>query len=162
MRTKNLTTAALLTALCVVFISLSCVLPAGSWVMLVAAAMIPALAVIRCGLGWAALCYAAAAALTLLLFPGRLKGLLFVCVLGHYGVFKSLIERIRKLPLEWALKLLLFNAAAVLCWVVYVKLFAYGLTTPAAWVILLANCIFVIYDLGFTAVIGWYLKRFPG
>jgi len=54
------------------------------------------------------------------------------------------------------------NAAAVLCWVVYVKLFAYGLTTPAAWVILLANCIFVIYDLGFTAVIGWYLKRFPG
>ena len=162
MKTKHLTTAALLTALCVVFISLSCVLPAGSWVLLVAAAMVPAMVVLRCGMGWGALCYLAAAVLTLLLFPGRFKGLLFVCVLGHYGILKALIERLRKLPLEWICKLILFNATAALCWIAYAKLFAYGLTAPAAWIILLANCIFVIYDMGFTAMIGWYLRRFPG
>lgn len=162
MKTRKLTTAALLTALCVVLISLSCLLPAGSWVMLVAAAMIPAVAVLRCGLGWGALCYAAAAVLTLLLFPGRLRGLLFVLVLGHYGVLKALIERLRKLPLEWVCKLILFNGTLALCWWIYVTVFDPTQGLPLTWAWLAANVIFVIYDLGFTAMIGWYLRRFPG
>ena len=161
MKTKKLTTAALLTALCVVFVSLSCLLPAGSWVMLAAASMIPAVVVLRCGLGWAALCYAAAALLTLLLFPGRLKGLLFVLVLGHYGLLKSLIERLRKLPLEWVCKLLLFNGTLALCWWLYSTVFAAGLSQPPLWMLLLANGVFVLYDLGYSAMIGWFVRRFP-
>lgn len=163
-RTQKLTTAALLTALCVVLMAAACVLPAGSLAALIVASMMPVAAVIRCGLGWGALCYAATAALVLLLFPGRLKGLCFVMVLGHYGVVKSLIERLRRLPLEWLCKLLAFNGTLALCWRTYTALFAsqlvLPLALPLAWA--LGNAAFVFYDLGLTVAIGWFRRRFPG
>ena len=138
--------------------------PAGSVLLMVAASMIPAVTVLRCGLGWGVLCYGAAALLTLLLFHGRLKSLLFVVVLGHYGVSKSLIERLHRLPLEWTCKLLLLNAALALCWWLYTAVLAQPLPLlHPLWVVwLLANVVFVLYDLGFTAMIGWFLRRFPG
>ncbi len=163
MRTKKLTTAALLTALCMVLLALACSLPAGAWVMLAAASLIPAAAVLRCGLGWGALCYAAAAALALLLFPGRLKGLLFVLVLGHYGILKALIERLNRIPLEWLCKLAVFNLTLALCWWLYTAVFAASVTLPVALPLLwlAANLVFVLYDLGFTAMVGWFLRRIP-
>lgn len=161
-RTNKLTTAALLTALCVALLAGSNLSPVGAWVMFAAAAMLPAAAVLQCGLGWGALCYAAAAALSLLLFPLRVKTLLFVLVLGHYGLSKCLIERLRCLPLEWACKLALFNGTLALCYLAATRLAGptIGLPLWAGW--LLANGVFAAYDLGFTVAIGWYQTRLMG
>lgn len=161
-RTKKLTTAALLAALCAVLLAAANLSPAGAWVMFAAAAMLPAAAVLHCGLGWGALCYAAAAALSLLLFPLRVKTLLFVLVLGHYGLCKSLIERLRCLPLEWLCKLAVFNGTLALCYFAATRLcgITVGLPLWAGW--LLANGVFAAYDLGFSAAIGWYQSRLMG
>lgn len=163
-KTGKLTTAAMLTALCMVCMTGACLLPFGSLVLLVVAAFVPVAAVLRCGLGWGALCYAASAVLTLLLFPGRLKGLLFVVLLGHYGVSKSLIERLRNLPLEWVCKLLLCSAALALGWWLYTSVFAQNLSLPySLWLIWgAATVAFVIFDLGLTTAIGWFQRRFSG
>lgn len=162
-QTRKLTTAALLTALTVGLMSIASLMPSGSIVLLVAASMLPAVVVLRCGLRWGMLCYVATALLLLLLFPGRLKALLFVVVLGHYGVSKAIIERLRRLPQEWICKLALFNGTLALCWWL-VNMLTIQVALPLQlWLLwLLANGVFVLYDLGYTAMIAWYQRRFSG
>lgn len=160
MRTRKLSTTALLAALCIVFVALACTLPTGAWTMLIAASLVPAVAVLRCGLGWGTLCYAVAGGLALLLFPGQLKALLFVLILGYYGILKALMERLQRLWLEWICKLAWFNLALLLCWRVYTGLFAVEWSGTGG-ILIAANIVFVIYDLGYTVAIGWFLRRFP-
>ena len=159
-RTRKLALAAMLAAMCAALALGGCLMPTGGFALLVAASMVPAAAVLRCGTGWGALCYAAAAGLVLLLAPGQPRAWLFVLALGHYGVTKSLIERLRRLPLEWLCKLLLCNGLLAVLWRLSAASLTLSLPVWALW--LLGNGCFVLYDLGFTVMIGWFQRRFPG
>ncbi len=162
MKTRKLTFCAILSALSVVLLYLGSILPTGRLALVAVAALLPAAAVVQCGLVWGAAVYAVSAALSLLLLPAKGCAVLYALVLGHYGVLKSLIERIGKLPLEWICKVALF--AALLSALFFA--FRWALVLPERFaalalpVLLVGGvAVYVVYDLLFTRLIGLYLTR---
>ena len=154
---------AILSALALILVYFGSMAPTGSWGIVAAAGLLPAAAVISVSLTAGFLCWAAAAVLAFLLAPDKLCALLFGVLFGLYPMVKSLIERLRKKPLEYVLKLAFFNAAFT---VVYLTMAgAVTASLPRAlggsvWVLYgLANVVFLLYDYGFSRLIGLYIAR---
>ena len=96
---------------------------------------------------------------------GQMAGtaLLFLVFLGVYPVAKGGIESLRRLPLEWALKLIFFNLALTLCWFLFRELLW---PEPPAWVAGglpvvygAGNLVFIIYDIGLSRLVGMLRAR---
>lgn len=154
---------AILGALAVVLVYLACVAPTGQWGIVAAAGLLPAAAVISVSLKAGFLCWAGASVLALLLAPDKFCALLFAVLFGLYPMVKSLTERPRKKPLEYAGKLAFFNAAFT---ALFLTMSAAVLgSLPGAlggsvWVLYLAaNVVFLLYDFGFSRLIGFYIAR---
>lgn len=153
----------MLTAVSVAALYLAAILPSGRLGVTAAAALLPAAAVVSCGAGWALGVYAATGLLALLLLPAKGPAVAYLLVLGHYPVLKSLIERLRNLPLEWGLKLTLFYALLLAFYFGFRALFLELVTVPAQWTVLLflgCGAAFVLYDLAFTRLIAQFVRRF--
>lgn len=122
--------------------------------------MIP---LIECGVSWGFGTYVASAAIVFITGEMEAK-ILYVMFLGYYPVLKSVIEKINKQFVEWILKLLCFNAAAVAFYFVSSRLFAVSFDDFGAWgkygaVLFLALCnvVFVVYDIGISRVASYYM-----
>ena len=115
------------------------------------------------GRGAGYLCWGAAGLLGLILLPDKGVALLFLLFLGLYPVVKGAIESLRRLPLEWALKLAFFNLALTLCWFLFRELFLPALPdwlTGSLPVLYGAgNVVFVIYDIGLSRLVGLLRAR---
>ena len=155
---------ALLTALSLVILYLSVLVPTGRMGVVAVAGLLPAAAVISGGPAAGGLCYAAASILALILLPDKGNALLYLLFFGLYPLVKYAVERLGRLPLELVLKLAFFN--------VMLTVFRFGLTAvflpalpPAAadavlWVLYPAgNVVFLAYDFGFTKLIAFYTVR---
>lgn len=115
---------------------------------------------------WAFFSYIAASVLTFLFAEIESK-LMFIGFFGFYPIAKSLIERINKPVFEWILKFLLFNLCVITVYKVvakllivsfddFVKLAQYGEII----LLLLANVVFVIYDIAVSRMASFYIARF--
>ncbi len=166
-RTKKLTLSAMVTALCVICLSGSALLPNVTLSLAALAGLFPAVAVLACGYGWAAGASVAAAALALLLLPEKTAGVWFACFFGHYPIWKALIEALQnktgKPWLGWCLKLLGFGLCMTALYVLFSKLFAsaipYDYTQSAIGPAILIGALtaaFVAYDIAFSILIGWF------
>lgn len=125
-----------------------------------------AIIVIEINKKWAAGAYIAISLLSLLIVADKEAAMFFVAFFGYYPIIKEVIEN--KLPkiLEWVVKLLLFNVAAVAAYAVIIYVFGipfdeleeYGKYSV---LILLAmgNVIFVLYDYCMTSLITLYYQR---
>lgn len=134
------------------------------------AGMMLIIIVIEISLRWAFLTYIGVAMLTFFIVPNKESGLLFITFLGYYPVLKSVIEtRLKRMQLQWVVKLLVFNAALV----VYYKLVMWFVAAPelsesveelgkyALYILgALANVVFLLYDVALTRIISVYLKWF--
>lgn len=164
-RTKMLSLSAMLTALSLVFLLLSAVVPSGRLALVALAGILPAAAVIRFGVSGGLLCYLATGILAVFLLPDKGNALLYLLFFGHYPVVKSLIERLGRLPLEWVLKLAVFNLLLSVLYFGFTALFAE--TAPAVadfapTAFLVGNAAFVLYDIGFSRLISSFRGRFSG
>lgn len=131
---------------------------------------IPALAgifmmvpLIECGVSWSVGTYIASSAIIFITGETEAK-LLYVLFLGYYPILKSLIERINKQAVEWVLKFICFNIAAVAFYYVSSMLFAvsfddFGDFGKYGALVFLAVCnvVFVIYDIGISRVASYYI-----
>ena len=122
-----------------------------------------AVIVVECGARWALASCAVVSVLGLLL-GGTESALLFACFFGYYSVVKPYIERL-PFVLEWAAKLGLFNAVIVALYALIDALVApitdIPFLSPVATIALLlvmANIVFVIYDLIFNRIISLYFQ----
>lgn len=125
-----------------------------------------AIVVIEINKKWATGAYIAISLLSLLIVADKEAAMFFVAFFGYYPIIKEVIEN--KLPkiLEWVVKLLLFNVAAVAAYAVIIYVFGipfdeleeYGKYSV---LILLAmgNVIFVLYDYCMTSLITLYYQR---
>lgn len=125
-----------------------------------------AIIVIEINKKWATGAYIAISLLSLLIVADKEAAMFFVAFFGYYPIIKEVIEN--KLPkiLEWVVKLLLFNVAAVVAYAVIIYVFGipfdelekYGKYSV---LILLAmgNVIFVLYDYCMTSLITLYYQR---
>lgn len=153
---------AVLCALSVVVLYLSCIVPTARAGVVAVAGLMPAAAVVSAGPGAGALCYAGTGILGLLLAPDKGNALLYLLFFGSYPLVKYGIERLRKLPLELVLKLCFFNAVQTFFLFALKDLFlaAVPVGDTALWLMYLAgNAAFLLYDFGFTKLIAFYVAR---
>lgn len=154
-----------LAALSLLLLYLSAMMPSGRIGMVAVAGLVPAAAVVSGGLAAGFLCYGATAVLALLLIPDKGCALLYAIFFGLYPMIKSLIERLRRLPLELILKLAFFNVVlSVLFGGFSALLFPLlpELMQNTLPLFLLGNVVFLIYDYGFSKLITYYAARIRG
>ena len=136
----------LLTALGVVLMFLTGLIPIGTYALPAIAGVLLIVAVIEIGAKWAAL--------------------LFVLFFGYYPVLKSFLERISNKVLSWISKFAVFNVAVVACFFLAVNFLqlpedsftVFGIYLP--WVFLiLGNAVFLIYDIALSGLVATYVEK---
>lgn len=154
---------AILGALAVIIVYLASLAPAGKWGIVAVAGLLPAAAVVSVGLKAGFLCWAGASILMLLLVPEKFCALLFTALFGLYPMVKSAAEKPRKRFLEYAVKLVFFNAVFTLLYLTMMGAMMASLPPvleESLWVLYLAaNIVFVAYDYGFSRLIAVYIAR---
>ena len=151
-----------LAGMSLVFLYLSSLSPTAQLGIVAIAGLFPAGAVVSAGLGAGFFCYGAAGLLGLLLLPDKANALLYLIFFGLWPMVKSLLERLRSRAAEWIAKLAVFNTVLTLCYVVLGELFLPFLpeALTAAWMVYAAgNAAFVVYDIGFSKLIAFYVAR---
>lgn len=122
--------------------------------------------VVEAGLPWAFGVYGVCGVLGFLLAPDREAFLFYVLFFGHYPALFGLLGRVKNRVLRYAVKLLVFNAAAAA--EVLLSIYALGipfesftLLGPAgpAVLLVLANAVFLVYDRALEGLIVQYLHR---
>lgn len=125
-----------------------------------------AIIVIEINKKWATGAYIAISLLSLLIVADKEAAMFFVAFFGYYPIIKEVIEN--KLPkvLEWIVKLLLFNVAAVVAYAVIIYVFGIPFDEMEEYgkysiLLLLAmgNVIFILYDYCMTSLITLYYQR---
>jgi len=155
-------------ALMIVVMLLGSILPLSTYScpMLAGALTIPVLW--ELGGRMSGLLYLAVSLLSILMAPDKEAVFLFVFLLGWYPIARPKLQHIRLKPARWAVKLVIFNAAAL---VTYAFLL-FVLTMPdlqadfADWTVLLAagflalgNVTFVLYDILLGRLTDFYVLK---
>lgn len=142
---------------------LACVVPSGRMGVAAAAGLFPMVTTLYAGPAAGYLCWAAAGLLGLILLPDKGVALLFLAFFGLYPVVKGGIESLRRLPLEWILKLVMFNLVLSLFWFILRELF---LPSPPPWLgentpllFGVGNLAFIAYDTGLSQLIALLRQR---
>ena len=164
MNTKRLTVCAMLAALGVVLLYVGSLIELVDISMAVLASLLCVVAVIEYGGSWPWLVYVVTAILSLVLLPNKTPAAFYALFFGFYPILK---EKLEKLPrtISWILKELVFNISFAIMAIVSVLLF-FGkdntlLTQPIliAVFVVLAEAVFVLYDIAMTRLISFYIFR---
>lgn len=149
-------------ALALVLLYVGTVVPTGNWGVVAVAGLMPAAVIISVGLTAGALCWAGVTLLAFLLLPDKLVVLLFGALFGLYPIVKNLVERLRRLPLEYILKLIFFNLSFTVIYRIMKAAVLASLPSQLStlWLLyLVGNVVFLVYDYGFSKLIGLYIVR---
>ena len=153
---------ALLGALSLIFVYLGSIAPSGKWGLIAVAGLFPAAAVISIGLKSGFLCWAGVSILAIIFIPDKFSALLYCALFGLYPMVKSLVERLRRSALGYVLKLVFFNLAFSLVYIIMREAVLGSLPSAlnVGWLIyLIGNFVFLIYDFGFSKLISFYIAR---
>ncbi|MEG1857224.1 MAG: hypothetical protein RR216_00690, partial [Pseudoflavonifractor sp.] len=152
----------ILDALSLVFLYLSSISPLGQLGIMALAGLMPVAAVVSGGFPAGVFCYATTGILSLILVPNKGNALLYLLFFGAYPLVKYLNEHIKKRPIEWLCKLAFFNVTLGIAWFSMRAVLLAGLPELFAqvWVLyLVGNLVFIIYDLGLSKLIAFYVTR---
>ena len=101
---------------------------------------------------FSAAAYAASAILGLFIVPEKTYAVLYAVVVGNYPLLKPLLDKICSLPLRLALKLVIFNAYMLVCWLIAVYLLNIpmnvGYPVWLLWLMMLVA--FFVYDYAYS------------
>lgn len=154
-------------ALCTAVMTLTGLIPIGTYAMPALAGAVLIAVVAEAGTSWAMSVYAAVSLLSVFLAADKEAVLFFVLFFGYYPVLKAVLEKhLRSRALRAAAKLMVFNAAAILeFWAAArflgVPAESYSLFGhPVPWIFLLAgNFVFVVYDYALSLLVAAYFGR---
>lgn len=153
---------AILGAVSLILVYVASAVPSGSWGFVAVAGLLPAAAVISVSMQAGFLCWAGVSILAFLLVPGKFCALLYAALFGLYPMVKALIERLRRRVPEYLLKLVFFNAAFTLIYLVMRTAVLDSLPDAlgTTWLLyVVGNVVFLLYDFGFSKLIGFYIAR---
>lgn len=123
LKSSHISKGGLLTALGVLLIYLSTIIPTNKIFILGIASALTPVALISTNLQNTITVYIATSIISFLLLGLRGQVILYIIFFGTYGIVKSFIERIQNSKLEWLLKYLFFNLCLFLCYLLYKFLF---------------------------------------
>ncbi len=176
-KTKKMTAGAILSAMGVALLFLGALIETLDLSMAALASFFCIFAVIELKGIYPWLIYAVTGLLAVILMPFSMGGWFYLLFFGYYAIIKEKTERLKK-PIAWLVKILLFNIAMVLGIVIAyfllfgkgdaksildIVLFIFGTENGglifAGAVYLLANVVFVVYDIALTRLITFYLFK---
>lgn len=148
-----------------VIMMLSGVLPFWKSGLAALAGLFPMVGVLIAGRTVGYFCWFTVGVLGIILLPDKGSALLYFLFLGLYPVLKGEIESIRRLPVEWIIKILFFNLIFSIFCVFFQYLFFSELTglffNKRSFLFLIGNGVFVCYDMllsRIVAIMGNYLR----
>ncbi len=153
-------------ALSLVLMFLTSIIPFGTYAFPTFAGILLVLIVINLGYGYAVAVYLVTAVLSFLLVTDKEAALCYAIFLGFYPIIKSVIERIRLRPVQYLIKLALFNLSMTAAFFIAIHLLSipkesfnlFGVYLP--WVFLLmGNVFFIFYDLCVTRLVTLYFIK---
>lgn len=160
-QSRSVALAGMLSALAVVFLFLGSMVELLDLSAAAMASLAVMVAVIELGKGWAGGVFAVSALLSLLLFP-RTAAVVFAMFIGYYPVLKVFLDRIRPLLLQYAVKLLCFNAfLASAFWLIKMLIGAESEWLEGSlWVLfLLGNATFAVFDFALAKLAVFYIVK---
>jgi len=159
-KTRALTLSAFFSALAVISLFFATLWPSGELGLAAFSSIFVAAAIIEEGLAAGVSVYICSAFLSVLLLSARAAPLFYALFFGYYPVIKSLAERFKAIPVQWLIKLIVFNAVTALMYLFIRDLFDFGEYAPGLPLICLGgSVIFAVFDYGFTKVIRLYEYR---
>ena len=159
-KAPNIAKGGLFTALTIIFLYLSSVLPTSKLALIALAAFIIPLSIITTNVKNTVVVYLASSLLGLLLGL-RGSAVAYIVFFGLYGFAKYYIERLRNVYLEFVLKFAFFNLCLCLTYFLF-KLFAFSfpeVKINIIYVVAALQVFFIVYDYVLTMVISYMSKR---
>ena len=142
---------------------IACVVPTGLWGLVAVAGLGPLAVVASIGVREGLLCWAGSSILAFLLLPDKFCAMLFAVLFGIYPVVKSVAEKTRSNRKSMPIKLIFFNLAVSVLFLMMGALMTAALPDIAEgklWLIYLGgNILFLVYDFGLNRLISFYLVR---
>lgn len=108
MKSKSIALGGILSALSLVILYLTNVLPLNTLALLTLTSGLVAVALIRTGVASALLVYTVTCMLSFFMIPPHIF-LMYLLFFGSYSIIKALVERIEYLGVEWLIKFVFFN-----------------------------------------------------
>lgn len=165
--TRKLAFSSIMTALTVVCLYGSVVLPTGKIALLAITSFCVLITQAECGTKFALIQFVSSALIGSLLVPFKSQIVLFIAFIGYYPIVKNYIEHLNKLFLEWVVKILFFNAILILAYYVlkyfllaYINfgpIFNYVFSHLFI-VIIIAEVVFVLYDYMLSLLASYYIN----
>lgn len=160
-KTRNITLSAVLIALNVVFLYLAVILPSGRMGFVAVSSLFVVAGVIELGISPAVLVFVSCSILGALILPDKTAVIVYALFFGYYPIVKSLAERSRSKVLTWVVKLAVFNAAFTALWFLFKTILfdSKYLETSLLLIYPAINLVFIIFDIGLTRLISFYIVR---
>lgn len=165
--TFRIALCSVIAALGVVLMTLTGLIPVGTYAFPCFAGILLCSVVVEYGCKWALGVYAVTSLLSVFLAGDKEAVIYFILIFGYYPILKSVIEsKIVNRFLQYALKICVFNAAAVASFFAGTFILSIspdeytigGLYLP--WVFLIAgNFFFVLYDFAVSVMVTYYVRN---
>lgn len=150
-------------ALSIVLMFLTSIIPSMTYALPAAAGILLIILVIEVDKKWAFGVYFVVSILSILLIADKEAAVMYIFFFGYYPILKAVFEKHFNLALSWIVKLIVFNIAVIIAFLITTYVFnipfdemeKYG--KIAAFALLAAgNLVFIIYDFALTNLVKLY------
>lgn len=159
---KRISLGAMISVLSIILLYMTTILPTARIFLVSLASFLAAILIIEAGMRTAMISFISTSLLGLLLVPNKMLMIPYVTFLGYYGIVKSHIESLNNFGLEWVIKIVLFNLALMLNYILLIQILGISIVLPfSIWLVaIMMQVLFVIYDYVFSLFIAYYITRF--
>lgn len=175
MKAKDIALGGILVALTTIVLYSTSILPISTLAILTIASSLIPVCIIRSNIKTSIFVYISSSLIAFFLVPINISFLYFM-FFGVYGIIKYFIERIRKEKIEIAFKLVFFNIAFIIGFIIMQNIlginiiaglevlvsrfFNTSIRTIASIILwIVAQPVFLIYDYAMTMIITFYMER---
>lgn len=161
MKSTYLARGGILTAITTILIYISSIAPTNKLSILTLASVIIPITVITTNIKTALLVYAASSILSIILLGLKMAIVFYILFFGIYGIFKYYIEKLKSIPRELILKLIVFNISFSILYFLYKNFFLQQIKFSFSIYIIMfvLQFIFLTYDYFLTLFISYFNKN---
>lgn len=160
LKAKDLALGGILTALTIVTLFISILIPINTFAILTISSCFVPIAIMRSNVKIGILVYLASSIIGFFLVPLDIM-IPFILYFGIYGLVKFYIEKLRNMPLEIVLKLVFSNIMLFIGYILFTKFISpINIDFPIWLLIILAQIAFIIFDYALTLIITFYISKF--
>ena len=160
MKAKDIALGGVLVALTIVTLYLTLLIPTNTIAIMTLASLYIPICLIRSNIKTSIFVYVASTIVSLFILPINYS-IMYALFFGIYGLVKHFIERLNKIPVEIAIKLVFFNVVLTIG-LLTLELFGVNIDMKFSVGImyLLAQPVFLVYDYALSILITMYYKKF--